>query len=252
MRKAVNILNNSLKRRNLPVMAGKVLLRLTERSGGSGEWCRAQAGSCEEFLKGIDPDLWRETQAVTRDLAAQGQQRLAGIGLDMGGGGNYELLYFLCRHKRPSAVVETGVAAGWSSAAILTALEKNGQGTLYSSDFPYFRYENPESLIGCVVPEELKNRWRLFIDGDRNNLPQIVASVPRIDIFHYDSDKSIAGRRFAIETVQAMLADDAAVVFDDIQDNNHFRDYVEKAGKPFRVFEFGGKYVGLTGPFVET
>jgi hypothetical protein len=34
--------------------------------------------------------------------------------------------------------------AGFSSSAILTALKENGEGILYSSDFPYFRIKNPE------------------------------------------------------------------------------------------------------------
>ena len=57
--------------------------------------------------------------------------------MSLGGGGNFILLYFLTR-KFNKVVVETGVAAGWSSLAILGAFEKNGEGKLYSSDFPYF------------------------------------------------------------------------------------------------------------------
>jgi hypothetical protein len=47
-----------------------------------------------------------------------------------------EVLYVATRALKPSNIVETGVAAGLSSACILAALEKNGQGRLYSIDLP--------------------------------------------------------------------------------------------------------------------
>ena len=53
------------------------------------------------------------------------------------------------------------------SLAILRALEKNGNGHLYSSDFPYFRLENPEKYIGYLAKNENnKNNWFLDIRGD--------------------------------------------------------------------------------------
>jgi predicted O-methyltransferase YrrM len=250
---AVNIGRNSLRWRNFTVMAEKVVLRLKERGlhkekVAVAEWCRAHVQSCEAFARSLDPALWEETQAVCADLERAGRKRLAELGLNLGGGGNYPLLYFLVRALKPACVVETGVAAGWSSNAMLHALDKNGQGgRLYSSDFPYFRYAHPERLVGYVVEERLKKRWKLYIDGDRYNLPVILKECGPIGLFHYDSDKSAAGRQFALELVADRLADGAAVIFDDIQDNGHFRDYVEKTGTPFRVFSFGGKYLGMTG-----
>lgn len=248
MNKLANVAKNSLKRGNFPVMAGKILLRLREKRQDATEWCRANAEPCGEYLQALDPGLWQETLRVTRDLGARGEAKLAAIGLDMGGGGNYELLYFLARRLKPGTVVETGVAAGWSSQAILEALRANANGgRLWSSDFPYFRYDNPERLIGCVVDEELKNGWHLYIDGDRANLKRILRETTAIDLFHYDSDKSYAGREFAIGAVGPRLSANAAVIFDDIQDNFHFRDYVGARNVPWKVFEFGGKFVGLVG-----
>ena len=73
------------------------------------------------------------------------------IQYNLGGGADYPLLYFLTRYLNPENVLETGVAAGFSSYAILSALQKNRKGTLYSSDFPYLRIKNPERYIGIVV-----------------------------------------------------------------------------------------------------
>lgn len=250
----VNVGVNSLKRRNFSVMADKVLVRLRERGQRREalEWCRGHVESLEAYVRTLDPALWAETVEACRRLDAAAQVTLANIDVDLGGGGHYPLLYFLTRYLNPAIVMETGVAAGWSSQAVLLALRENGAGgRLYSSDFPYFRYRGPERLIGLVVDEELKNGWMLYIDGDKNNLPRILEQVGRIGLFHYDSDKSYSGREYAIRLVEAKLADKAIVIFDDIQNNFHFRDYVGAKGWPFRVFEFQGKYVGLTGPFLQ-
>ena len=108
-----------------------------------------------------------------RRLQISADEKLKALDYDLGGGGNSPLLYFLVRSMRPRIVVETGVAAGFSSSAILTALKENGEGILYSSDFPYFRIKNPEKYIGLLVDEELKGNWTCLKQGDRFNLPEI-------------------------------------------------------------------------------
>jgi predicted O-methyltransferase YrrM len=146
-------------------------------------------------------------------------------------------------------VVETGVAAGFSSKAILSAMAENASGELYSSDFPYCRLEEPEKYIGILVDSDLKDRWNLHIKGDRANLPTIASRLQpgSVDILHYDSDKSYSGREFALETLQPYLSTGAICIFDDIQNNWHFRDIVAQRPRDWRVFEFGSKYLGVIG-----
>ena len=253
LRKIANIGRNSVKRRNFAVMAGKVKTRLKERAAQDvSDWYAQHAEPHEKFLENLDADLWRETQDACHALTQDAKSKLKTIEYDLGGGGNYELLYFLTRYMKAGTVVETGVAAGWSSQAILTALDKNGQGTLYSSDFPYFRMKNPERYIGFVVANDLKENWTLYIEGDQYSLPKICAQTDGIDIFHYDSDKSYEGRARAFMEVSPKLSDGAAVIFDDIQDNAHFKDFVEERAVPFKIFGFGGKYLGLTGDFLKS
>ena len=249
--KLMNIGANSLKRRNFGVMAGKVIVRLKERRAMQEaqsvlEWCARHAESYEDYACGLDAGLWAETQEVCAKLEKAAQEKLDNLGLDLGGGGHYPLLYFITRFLKARNVIETGVAAGWSSYALLLALEKNAEGgNLYSSDFPYFRYKDPEKYVGYVVEERLKAGWHLFIDGDRNNIPQILAQTGPVDLFHYDSDKSIEGRRYALDAVKPKLSEHAIVIFDDIQDNDHFIRLVEEKKLSFRIFGFGGKYIGL-------
>ena len=51
-----------------------------------------------------------------------------------------------------------------------------------------------------------------------------------------------------MEAVESHLAEDAVVVMDDIQDNLFFRERFAVDGKPWTVFSFEGKYLGLAGP----
>ena len=251
-----NIGRNSVKRKNFTVMSGKVLRRLKEAANKDEKhdfmsWYKTYAEPYEEFTKALDADLWNEALKASAAIKKAGEKKLETLGLDLGGGGNYPMLYFFTRYLKAQTVVETGVAAGWSSQAILKALKENGKGQLYSSDFPYFRYKNPEELVGYIVNKTLKKDWHLFIDGDQNNLPQIAEQLDKpIDLFQYDSDKSYEGRTLALKILAPHLTEKTTIIFDDIQDNAHFKDHVETTGAPFKIFEFEGKYIGLIAPYL--
>lgn len=251
-----NLLAQAMNPSRFKVMAKKIGLRIADQSGELSReenvaWIKANTSSFETLAKSIDPNLWEESQQVSRRLEEHANQVLAAIEYELGGGGVYPFLYFLTRHLQPMTVVETGVAAGYSSAAFLAALQANGKGRLYSSDFPYFRLPRPERFIGVVVDESLRNRWDLLIEGDEANLPAILARVDHVDLFHYDSDKSYRGRNFALSLVGPKLVPGAVILMDDIQDNSYFHDYVTQRGNcPWRIFEFHGKYVGMIGELV--
>ena len=72
-------------------------------------------------------------------------------------------LYFLIKDLKPDIVVETGVSDGMSSFIILSALNENGKGKLYSIDLadvgmPKLYGKEP----GWIVDEELRKRWTLI------------------------------------------------------------------------------------------
>ena len=249
-----NVVRAATNYRKFLVMSDKVLKRIIGARGGLSteenlSWLRA---NCQEFApiaERIDPEIWREAKEFAESAAEHSRAILSSISFELGGGGFYPLLYFLTRRLQPKVVVETGVAAGFSSFACLAALDKNGAGRLLSSDFPYFRLPNPKRFIGIVVPEKLRSRWCLFVEGDENNLPKILSQVSAVDLFHYDSDKTYSGRQFAIELISKRLASHGVIVMDDIQDNSFFHDLVTtlKSGTPWYVFYFEGKYVGVVG-----
>lgn len=252
-----NILTQAVKPSRFWVMVKKVRKRFFDEYGdhsraANRRWLAANCSSFEAVATDLAPDLWRESQRVSAAIERRGNEILDEIDHQLGGGACYPFLYFLTRFFKPRFVVETGVAAGFSSYAFLMALEANGRGRLFSSDFPYFRLPDPEKYIGVVVPRSLEERWTLYIDGDDANLPRILDSVDHVDLFHYDSDKSYAGRRSAMMTIEGHLSEDAIVMMDDVGDNAFFYDYVESNDiENWNVFEFRGKYVGVIGDLLK-
>ncbi|QTH21741.1 class I SAM-dependent methyltransferase [Rhizorhabdus wittichii] len=231
------------------VLAGKVTARVAdgaknEATDSSIGWIERNSQDAAAIALTIAPELWEEAGAFAATMNARGTAIVDKLPFKIGGGGDYRFLYWLVRLYQPRVVVETGVAAGWTSQAILSALHKNGQGELHSSDFPYFRVSDPEKYIGCVVDAELKQKWNLHLDGDAKALPKILEAAPEIDIFHYDSDKSYSGRATAISLIRPHLRAGGLIVMDDIVDNSWFQDYVEREKLPFTII---GKRVGVIG-----
>ena len=243
-----NITQNALRPKMLPEMLRKITLRFTEVTDEKQldqfvENCRLNHTNAKQWAEAIDAKLWAEAVEFADNQTEYSEKILAEIPVQMGGGGFYALLYFITRVCKPNVVVETGVAAGFSSRAFLTAIKKNKNGKLVSSDFPYFRIENPEKYIGILVEDELRSQWDLVVGSDKDNLPKIANMLSEINILHYDSDKSVAGRNFALDCFEDKFTTNSVTLFDDIQDNLHFNEYVKN--KQHLIFEFNGKYVGL-------
>ncbi len=248
-----NIVQSALDPSKAAVMATKLGRRFMDQKGSLSDadykkWLEANAIDMDAHLQRFDTTMVSEAKQFTEHLSVTADAVLSKIPHDLGGGGGVPFLYLITRLRQPMVVVETGVAAGFSSATFLSALEKNGKGHLYSSDFPYFRLKNPEQYVGVVVDKNLKERWSLLLEGDDSNLPVILARASRIDIFHYDSDKSYKGRSRAMRLVTPRLAPNALIIMDDIQDNCHFHDLLaQHKGKPWQVIRYDGKYIGVIG-----
>ena len=214
-------------------------------------WIKKNVSEISTFANSLSSSIWEESITQSHNLEKNANEILGKIKYDLGGGAAYPLLYFLVRYLSPDNVLETGVAAGFSSYSILSALGRNGKGTLYSSDFPYFRIDDPEKYIGIVVEKNLRKNWHLFIEGDDNNLPKIFKRVNKIDMFSYDSDKTYAGRSKTLKKVSKLLNENSVIIMDDIQDNSFFYDYIKENNiANWKVFEFNKKYLGLIGNIV--
>jgi len=162
-RNVKNVLTSALSPKRFPVMLKKILKRLAPDKGLISKeenlrWLKTHRVGFESLARRLNNSLWDEATSYSDNFRHRAENTLRNVEYDLGGGGYYPLLYFLTRYLRPGTIVETGVAAGYSSSAFLSAIKVNGCGRLYSSDFPYFRLPNPEKYIGILVEEGLRNQ----------------------------------------------------------------------------------------------
>lgn len=166
----------------------------------------------------------------------------------MGGPGALDLLYSTARHIRASRVLETGVAYGWSSLALLLALKDIDGALLVSTDMPYVRLDN-EPWVGCVVPRSLTTRWDLIRLPDDQALPGAIERLRPLDLCHYDSDKTYQGRMWAYPRLWEGLRPGGVFISDDVGDNMAFFDFATSINVPPIVGALdkvgGMQYVGV-------
>ena len=215
----------------------------TENSHKAYEWATINAIPYVDALKKLD--LIGDITGLDSDTIAEGRMLEAQSFVKMGGAGHIHLLYDCVRLLKAKKIIETGVAYGWSSLAILKALSETNNGKLYSVDMPY-PFKNNEKYVGIVVPKYLKKNWILIREPDR---PGIIKALNKIgnqlDLCHYDSDKSWWGRHYAYPILWKSLRSGGLFISDDVQDNLYFSKYVKNKSLKFAVVEFEGKFVGL-------
>ena len=133
----------------------------------------------------------------------------------------------MARHVDARRVIETGVAYGWSSLALLLSMSGKPDAVLVSTDMPYV-LRGGDAYVGCVVPESLRSGWVLLRYPDREGLPKALKRVPEIDLSHYDSHKDYEARMWAYPILWDALRPGGIFISDDIGDDNGFRDFSEK------------------------
>lgn len=159
-----------------------------------------------------------------------------------------EVLYYFVRAIRPTTIVETGVAAGFSSAYLLQGLRDNGTGHLFSIDLPNtdpHGYVNESGRLdsvhvssaketGCVIPEHLRDRWTLTLGRSADVLPEICNPARVIEIFFHDSDHAYANMMREFSLAWPCLRPGGWLLSDDISWNTAFVDFAKSQNsKPF-------------------
>ena len=76
-----------------------------------------------------------------------------------------------------------------------------------------------EDKIGCVIPQEMRTKWRLIRLPDRDSIPKFVRQKFFFDLCHYDSDKSYNGKMWALPKLWRIIKKGGALICDDINDN---------------------------------
>jgi predicted O-methyltransferase YrrM len=151
-------------------------------------------------------------------------------------------LYTICRLLQPRVVIETGVAAGISSAFVLKALEDNSSGLLHSIDLPNYeemlvgtdpKYAEggPKAVLpvgqqsGFVIPGQLRSKWNLHLGLSSEILPNVLSEVGQIDMFIHDSEHSYRNMLFEYRTAWPSIREGGVLLSDDVSWNRAFHDF---------------------------
>lgn len=134
------------------------------------------------------------------------------------------LLYYLCKIIKPEKIVETGVAYGKSTSYILQALNENNKGTLYSIDLVNKSWQ-PIKMVGSMIPNRLKNRWK-FVEGESSKkLEPLLRSIGSIDIFYHDSLHTYKNMMYEFRTSWPFIKKDGILISDDVGSNDAIYDF---------------------------
>lgn len=123
-------------------------------------------------------------------------------------------LYYLIRTKKPKIVLETGVANGFSSRMILSAMNKNRKGKLVSVDI--------NGNVGQLLDKMDKSRWDLRVGDPANIFIKTVSTLKDVDIFIHDSDHSYKHMLFEFNSVYPKMSKDGFILSDDVDGNTAF------------------------------
>lgn len=210
------------------------------------EWCEKSFVPLNDALEMMLGDKNYEDISISFPEEMKAAKIMAdNTPVKMGGEGATSFIYHLVKYSGAKKIIETGVAYGWSSLAILLAIKDKEGARLISNDMPYISMGN-DDYVGCVVPNQLKDKWELQRLPDVNGIPLALKKFNRqIDLCHYDSDKSYTGRTWASPILWEALRDGGYFVSDDINDNLAFKQFCESVKRTPVIIKHMDKYVGV-------
>jgi predicted O-methyltransferase YrrM len=129
-------------------------------------------------------------------------------------------LYSLVRQRRPTLVVETGVANGYSTVLILSALNRNGHGRLLSVDV--------SANVASLVRDQEMERWVLSVLPRRRRrraLTALLGGGSEIDLFIHDSDHSYSWQALEYAIAWKRLSREGILLSDDVDSSRAFFDF---------------------------
>lgn len=213
------------------------------------KWLYSNSKDLSQICKNINSELWNEATNFQKNIILNKKEICKKkVNKSFICRAGTEFIYFVTILKKPNVVIETGVGLGFSSLAFLYALNENNKGRLYSSDLPYIKYNQSEKYIGYVVDDKYKKNWVLLTKGDVTNLKIITNEIEKIDIFHYDSDKTYLGTQKAFEILKKYFHKDTIMIFDDLLDHTFFYDLVNSGKYKFwGIYNYKGNFIGYIG-----
>lgn len=137
-----------------------------------------------------------------------------------------ELLYVLARWRRPKLILETGIARGFSSFALLSAVKANGFGVVHSCDV------NPAA--GEFVDVDLRENWVKHVINGRSakkDFLGVVEKIDAIDFFFHDSNHREKWMDFEFSSVLPRMSSGSVLGSDDVDMNSAFLNVVAISSK---------------------
>lgn len=157
-------------------------------------------------------------------------------------------------------VVETGVASGVSTTALLAAVDRTG-GHVISVDLPFHTDDDLETrrastyeefggaavpageTSGWAIPDSLRDRWTLHEGKSQRLLPEVLADLDGVDLFVHDSEHSRLCASMELELAWPRLRRGGIVACDDISWSGAWDEFVERRVSQ----EQNGKLAGDVG-----
>lgn len=130
-------------------------------------------------------------------------------------------LYALVRAHKPKICVETGTGAGSASRSILFAMDKNNKGALFSIDMA----GSHANEIGDLVPQQSRERWKLYLQEDAPLLPAVLDDLNPIDFFLHDSNHSYHHMNWEFELAWSHLQPGGCLASHDVVATSSFADF---------------------------
>ena len=151
----------------------------------------------------------------------------------------FSLLYVLVKSKKPQLLVETGVANGVSTSAIMSALdEDNSSGSLNSFDvLP----ETKEAYLG-------KGKWNFHLLDKKRTHKQLSVAVgnsPLVDIWLHDSNHGYRWQKFEYLLALSRLKEGGILISDDIDASPAWGELAKSHFKESYIIFDSRKFVGI-------
>lgn len=242
----------------LPSRRARSRERLEAERAAALAWCRERAVPPDELAERLPiPFALTDVRAKFPDVFREARERVNACPLEEyggvvnGGAANVDLLYSLARALGARTVVETGVAFGWSTLALLLAIRDRNGAHVFSVDLPHCfnapqrRWRDGDEWVGAAVPRASRVRWSLFMMADREGLPQALRAAGPVDLAHYDSDKSLENCAFGYAALWDSLRAGGALVAAEIDRNLAFRRFAEEVGRAFVIVHDDGNCSGI-------
>jgi hypothetical protein len=151
----------------------------------------------------------------------------------------FSMLYSITCAKNPEIIVETGVANGISTNAIMRALTKiNSKGSLHSFDI----------LAQCGDAYTGSDHWHFHLLPTKKTnkyLELIVDKLPRVDIWIHDSDHGYRWQKFEYLLALKLLNKNGILISDDVDASPAWGELAKTHFRKSYVLFDSTKFVGI-------